>query len=522
MAPLRYSIDRGFIRCPAGWSLDRLVTFTKFSVPFIGTRLTVYLPEKLPGNSTAPLIQWMSALYSCVELVADPLLDFRVYTAATTEDPGSVELVETQDQSNEVRDAVDMSRMVFISPSCVSTGPQESLPKYPKLLIAGTFDHLHSGHKLILSISALHATEELFVGFAQGEALLGNKKFKSALQCLEARQEQVRDFLDPLVSDGISSPKPRVTFLTTLDAIGPSATLDFDAIAVTLETRAGAEIVNSARVSAGKEKVEILELPLVMEAKSKASSTSIRKTIIERCGVEYGGVKEEWLRLGNESIGVCTDEPLLELWWEKLSALYSEPWRSYHSLRHVAELLKSLKAARQAQDRVTDLGLKLAVFFHDAVYRPWCGDNEQKSVDLFKKFWVEIMRTLKPITQDLDEFQASVFAEIFNFVCETILATQRHIHALKEPQCSPSIRAFLELDLQILASDRARYEEYAQGIRKEYEPVLHEPKDYPERRISFLNEMLPSLKSGLVFFDAALNDAAVSNIEWEIQNLRAT
>jgi FAD synthase len=41
---------------------------------------------------------------------------------------------------------------------------QESDPSFPVVAIGGTFDHLHAGHKILLSMSAWLATEKIIVG----------------------------------------------------------------------------------------------------------------------------------------------------------------------------------------------------------------------------------------------------------------------------------------------------------------------------------------------------------------------
>lgn len=65
---------------------------------------------------------------------------------------------------------------------------------YDYVAVGGTFDRLHSGHKLLLTVSALHATKRLRIGVTD-DALLKNKKFADMLQPLSVRCENVEKFL---------------------------------------------------------------------------------------------------------------------------------------------------------------------------------------------------------------------------------------------------------------------------------------------------------------------------------------
>src|SRR5215468_6790791 len=72
--------------------------------------------------------------------------------------------------------------------------------------------------------------------------------------------------------------------------------------------------------------------------------------------------------------------PQAELVLDELVAAYLEPARQYHTLEHIAQLLRLLEEHGQAvidRDAVT-----LAIIFHDAVYDPRRNDNEQASAAL--------------------------------------------------------------------------------------------------------------------------------------------
>lgn len=133
-----------------------------------------------------------------------------------------------------------------------------------------------------------------------------------------------------------------------------------------------------------------------------------------------------------------------EKWLRDLEARYSEPHRHYHTLAHVEHMLELLPHA--------DETVVAAVWFHDAVYD---GDaNEERSAVLAREALQEL----------------GFAEEKIALVERMILATKKHEPAdLPEPGL-----AFLDADLAILGSERARYDEYVRQVRKEY---AHVPDD---------------------------------------------
>ena len=73
---------------------------------------------------------------------------------------------------------------------------------FDKVILGGTFDHLHAGHRLMLSVAAAAARRELHAGVCD-QQLLSKKKYASFILPLVQRMEDVREFLrsvDPLIS----------------------------------------------------------------------------------------------------------------------------------------------------------------------------------------------------------------------------------------------------------------------------------------------------------------------------------
>ena len=102
--------------------------------------------------------------------------------------------------------------------------------KYDSVLFAGTFDHLHPGHRSVLTMAFFLARRKLYIGVTS-DSLLRNKKYFNGLQPFETRALHVSDFIAtirPSNADDIE-----VVLLETEDAVGPAGTLEFDAIVVT-------------------------------------------------------------------------------------------------------------------------------------------------------------------------------------------------------------------------------------------------------------------------------------------------
>ncbi|MBT9582233.1 N-methyl-D-aspartate receptor NMDAR2C subunit [bacterium] len=134
--------------------------------------------------------------------------------------------------------------------------------------------------------------------------------------------------------------------------------------------------------------------------------------------------------------------------WEKLlphlSAqpvldAYDHPSRGYHNLEHLEEVLNwtdEVPVNEAERDR-----LRLALFYHDAIYDSHRSDNEQASAD-----WA---------TSDLGEAAGPLV--------DLILDT-RH-----SAQPSSELGGWMvDIDLAVLGADPARFERYNAGVRHEY------------------------------------------------------
>ena len=140
------------------------------------------------------------------------------------------------------------------------TSKGESRPStYPVVVLGGTFDHLHSGHKILLSMSAWIAHEKVIIGVTGelplscatparplsipviDDKLLQKKANKHVLESLDVRIEHVRRFLEFF--------KPGLVYdaVPIDDVYGPTAVdPNIHALVVSKETLGGATASKSS------------------------------------------------------------------------------------------------------------------------------------------------------------------------------------------------------------------------------------------------------------------------------------
>eukprot|EP00934_Nitzschia_sp_Nitz4_P006091 Nitzschia sp. Nitz4//scaffold76_size158648//5929//6678//NITZ4_002525-RA/size158648-processed-gene-0.223-mRNA-1//1//CDS//3329557782//6081//frame0 len=210
-------------------------------------------------------------------------------------------------------------------------------------------------------------------------------------------------------------------------------------------------------------------------------------------------LKQEWsLTLG----GTAADE-----WFDRLYTLHTEKSRFYHTVVHLQEMLKYI-GFLQGSGVFVGLGedvpeiLRIATFFHDAIYNATSSTNEKDSANLFREFCQAV----------------SIKSTVQAAVDVLILATEKHAVAPSEFVGEHIQRIFLDIDMAVLGKCRDAYLAYAGLIREEY---IHVPRDlYCEKRA----QVLEAFCSRRVFlsdeFHEALETVAKENMKCEIVMLR--
>ena len=127
----------------------------------------------------------------------------------------------------------------------------------------------------------------------------------------------------------------------------------------------------------------------------------------------------------------------------RLEGRYGESHRAYHDLRHVLACLELARPVRS--ELAAPAEVELALWFHDAVYDPRAGDNEERSAGLAA---AEL--------ESLDEASLAAISRL-------ILATKHDA----SPADSDA-RYVVDIDLAVLGSSPEAFDRYEEAIRSEY------------------------------------------------------
>lgn len=163
---------------------------------------------------------------------------------------------------------------------------------------------------------------------------------------------------------------------------------------------------------------------------------------------------------------------------------YSEASRYYHTLDHVEALL--LYIDRYADELSEVETLRWGALYHDIIYDAEQQDNEEQSAELAK-----------------DHLGAmNVDTTTVKRVSELIVATKTH----EANEADFDLCFFLDIDLSILATDWAVYEQYTRDIRQEY--IVYPDELYREGRKKVLEHFLQMKR---IYKTTLLQD------QWEVQ-----
>lgn len=184
-----------------------------------------------------------------------------------------------------------------------------------------------------------------------------------------------------------------------------------------------------------------------------------------------------------------------------LLSRWAEPQRRYHTVDHLRAVLDRI-------DELTDQGgeggelelVRLAAWFHDAVYRPDRSENEERSAALAEKALTEAGLTAHEVTE----------------VARLVRLTTTH----DPDQGDLNGETLCDADLAILATDPDTYRGYTQAVREEYGFVPEEA--FRAGRAAVLRQLLGLPRLFRTPYGAAVwEEKARENLEKELAELTA-
>lgn len=144
---------------------------------------------------------------------------------------------------------------------------------------------------------------------------------------------------------------------------------------------------------------------------------------------------------------------------ESLLARHREPHRRYHGLAHLTAVVRHVEHLVQHVDGVDDPdAVRMAAFFHDAVYDPRSSDNEAASATLARTELVDL---------GWPDERAERVADLVRATEHT--GTPAATTAVEGDTADRDV--LVDADLAILGAEPAVYAAYTAGVRAEYSHV---------------------------------------------------
>ncbi|VAW44509.1 COG4339 metal-dependent phosphohydrolase, HD superfamily [hydrothermal vent metagenome] len=128
-----------------------------------------------------------------------------------------------------------------------------------------------------------------------------------------------------------------------------------------------------------------------------------------------------------------------------LHEAYSKRNRHYHSTVHIDAMLRHYDVTADLAEYPHQI--ELAIWFHDAIYKPLSSSNEKDSADWAKDFLA---------ANDYDVIG-------IDRVYKLIMATQHHGEVVEHDE-----KLIVDIDLTILATPNHIYDQFEVNVRKEY------------------------------------------------------
>ncbi|KAJ5543314.1 hypothetical protein N7535_005742 [Penicillium sp. DV-2018c] len=217
----------------------------------------------------------------------------------------------TNSVDSQARDTVAANLQAITSnadwtiPSLLNPDNQQPSTPHYSVVVGGTFDHLHVGHKLLLTAVALvmepldQGQEGRLTIGVTGDALLVNKKYAEFLESWEERWQNTAAFLTAIMDFSPRREPPQIErafapgpngktvlvriqpnlafeFVEISDPFGPTITEEnLGAIVVSKETHSGGAAVNDERVKKGWKSLAVFEVDVLQSGEVGATTTDV-------------------------------------------------------------------------------------------------------------------------------------------------------------------------------------------------------------------------------------------------------
>ncbi|KAL0332567.1 UNVERIFIED_CONTAM: syntaxin [Sesamum calycinum] len=246
-----------------------------------------------------------------------------------------------------------------------NSGPNSSLSlpnSYDAVVLGGTFDRLHDGHRQFLKAAAVLARDRVLVGVCDGP-MLTKKQYSSLIEPIEQRMKNVQDYIKSVKPELIVQVEPIV------DPYGPSIVDDkLEAIVVSKETLPGGLSVNRKRAERGLSqlKIEVVDLVPEESGKEKLSSTALRRLEAEKLGQE-----ESLTHSGSGEIAVKMNDLMTKSFLnyvelKKQAQFRIEEWRdlelgklSHKDEDNLSQFFQEVEVIKNNMQEITDLLIDL-------------------------------------------------------------------------------------------------------------------------------------------------------------------
>ncbi|RCH91743.1 hypothetical protein CU098_000010 [Rhizopus stolonifer] len=137
-----------------------------------------------------------------------------------------------------------------------NTDPIEPLV-FQRVAVGGTFDHLHAGHKILLTMTALLTQSSMVVGVTD-DCMLTKKKHKEWIASTSERLLAVKKYMQSVRRD------IQYDIVPITDPFGPTVTdPTIDALVVSKETLKGGDLVNNERDMRGYPPLELRMIDVI-------------------------------------------------------------------------------------------------------------------------------------------------------------------------------------------------------------------------------------------------------------------